>query len=437
MGAHFVLSVAAMSPLAVDIAVPEVTNCPKLDEETLRQIDIDLPRTYSEDSAVATRRDLIRAVLVRQCIADVEVKYIQGMSFVAAAFALAYDSEDEVFTHFHKFVTSVRGFWLPGFPLVEEGTMHVEMLAESRPWFQHFRKFDVSPDAYLPRMWLPLFAKWLPRALLSQLVGIFESEGFAGVLAATLACLDHHGEHFLAIDSEEGLLLALRAESLVVRTQEIDCTTFLRAVSEWLPVVTASLQQGAGYRKPQTFPQTAKTAIGGRVLMWLGSKRRSMSEASTVESDGTESPKSRCTEYSEWSDDSNTDTESACINDADVTVRIVETESMDGVLYYRLNTRLHDGSVSSVLRRYSDFVKLDKVLAEREPMTFASQRATNRGSLPRTELVGFRRSLNPDKFLQRRLGMLQKYLDVIAAQGQDEEVQEFLHDTSWKYISRQ
>lgn len=52
------------------------------------------------------------------------------MNFVAAAFALAHDNEEEVFNHFHAFVTAVRGFWLPGFPLVMEGGMHFEALAE-------------------------------------------------------------------------------------------------------------------------------------------------------------------------------------------------------------------------------------------------------------------------------------------------------------------
>merc|ERR1712232_28697 len=101
----------------------------------------------------------------------------------------------------------------------------------------------------------------------------------------------------------------------------------------------------------------------------------------------------------------------------------------DGVLFYRLHTRLGGGSVSSVLRRYSDFVDLDNALAA----SSCSRQAVpiTRGFLPGTEFVGLRRALNEDKFLQRRQKLLQEYLDVIAAQGpissQDTNIHAFLH----------
>lgn len=56
----------------------------------------------------------------------------------------------------------------------------------------------------------------------------------------TLACMDHHGVHFLGLDSEEALLTALRSEHLVeLNMPHLD--SFSRAVAAWLPAVTATL----------------------------------------------------------------------------------------------------------------------------------------------------------------------------------------------------
>jgi hypothetical protein len=221
---------------------------------------MDLPRTHLDDVLVEARLDLVRTVLVRQSTVDTELDYCQGMNFVAATFALAHCSEEDVFNHFHDFVTAMRGLWLPGFPLMKEGAMHFEALAESCAWFQHFRKNQVSPDKYLPRMWLSLFATWLPLSFVSQFIGLLEREGFAGVLAMTLACLDHHGERLLGMDSEDALLQALRPECLIeAKVPHQD--SFSRAVAAWLPTAAASLLQlpvSGGIDDPASLEGSAK-----------------------------------------------------------------------------------------------------------------------------------------------------------------------------------
>lgn len=61
---------------------------------------------------------------------------------------------------------------------------------------------------------------------------------------SSLANLDHHGDHFLGVDSEEALLLALRPERLIeLKTPHLD--SFSQAVAAWLPAVAASLQRPA------------------------------------------------------------------------------------------------------------------------------------------------------------------------------------------------
>jgi hypothetical protein len=122
-----------------------------------------------------------------------------------------------------------------------------------------------------------------------------------------------------------------------------------------------------------------------------------------------------------------------------MTIQIVGTKVIDGVVYYRLDTPISPGMVSSVWRRYSDFVKLDNQIAASR----CSRRAVpiTRGFLPGAEVLGVRRSLTGDRFLQRRQDMLQQYLDVIAAQwpvsSQDHHVQEFLHQGASNEVREQ
>merc|ERR1719183_3051701 len=100
----------------------------------MRQVDLDLERTHPKEPLVKARLDLIRTMLLRQVTEDPELNYCQGMNFVAGAFAVTYFNKDEAHERFRAFVCSLRGLWLPGFPLVEKGIQHFEALAEDRPW---------------------------------------------------------------------------------------------------------------------------------------------------------------------------------------------------------------------------------------------------------------------------------------------------------------
>lgn len=117
-------------------------------------------------------------------------------------------------------------------------------------------------------MWLSLFASWLPLSFVSQFLGLLECEGFAGVLALTLASLDHHGEYFLGVDSQEELLLALLSDRLIGLNMPHQ-DSFSRAVAAWLPAVTASLQRPVSHllsRKGPILLQQDKCVEGEHVL---------------------------------------------------------------------------------------------------------------------------------------------------------------------------
>ena len=102
---------------------------------------------------------------------------------------------------------------------------------------------------------------------------------------------------------------------------------------------------------------------------------------------------------------------------------IVSTETVGHAVYYSVQVRTSSGGYREVSRRYQDFCDLDKKLA-------ASGRFS-RTALPRKELMGLRRWLDPDAFVKQRSERLQKYLDHIVQQEEDMDL--FKMDP-WKTI---
>lgn len=110
-----------------------------------------------------------------------------------------------------------------------------------------------------------------------------------------------------------------------------------------------------------------------------------------------------------------------CAGNAVHMISIKSTFTFHGVLYYVVQRRSGSTQHRPVARRYSDFLKLDKLLA--------SSRGLTRTKLPPREKVGLRRMLNSSAFLRKRQEGLQQYLDHLAEQAggmDDTYVVEFL-----------
>eukprot|EP00928_Gymnodinium_smaydae_P039810 TRINITY_DN27119_c0_g1_i1.p1 TRINITY_DN27119_c0_g1~~TRINITY_DN27119_c0_g1_i1.p1 ORF type:complete len:686 (-),score=120.89 TRINITY_DN27119_c0_g1_i1:210-2099(-) len=215
-----------------------------VDDQTVRQIDRDLPRTFPGDPIVRARLPMVRSVLLRYAAENEDIGYCQGMNFVAGAFAIACHGEDEAFYCFRSLVEQVRGLWLPGFPLLEEGLHHFEALAAERPWFQHLCSRSIDPSMYLPQAWLAMFATWLPLATLLDCLSCFEQHGFAGILAMTLAILDQLGEFLLRQDQQDDLQTIFGPKGLLVMVRQIPAAPVLQKSFEaWLQAAAAQIER--------------------------------------------------------------------------------------------------------------------------------------------------------------------------------------------------
>lgn len=201
--------------------------------EHKQEIDLDLPPSFGNPVA-QERIETIRAILLRQAAQDAEVGYCEGMHFFAVAFAASSHSQGEASWRFHAFMGLVRGLWLPGLPLVRDGLCTFVEAAQQRGWFLHLRAHRVEPTMYLPRAWLTLFRTWLPFRTLTACLELLEGHGFAGILATTLALMDHAEDRLLKCQSTADLLHEVDG----MQETAPDPSALSSAMRAWLPRVT-------------------------------------------------------------------------------------------------------------------------------------------------------------------------------------------------------
>jgi hypothetical protein len=107
---------------------------------------------------------------------------------------------------------------------------------------------------------------------------------------------------------------------------------------------------------------------------------------------------------------------------SDKTALIISTKVRDTVVYYGITSTLAPEQSTS-WKRYSDFVALEK--------TLSAEGRVSTSKLPRKEIVGLRKKVAPQAFLQKRQASLQSFLDHItqqAAAHNDADVLQFLRD---------
>lgn len=208
-----------------------------VDPAVIRQIDCDIPRTDGGDAELGASLGVARSLLLRYAAEDPELGYCQGMNMVAAVFAVATSSQEEAYRRFFGFTQSIRGLWLPGFPLLMQGMAHFEVLAEPRPWFQHLCRHHVQPDMYLPRAWMGLFSKWLPLPTRVLFLRKLEGMGLAGLLALTLSILDLHLPYMLQQDDMDDVLASLECFG---NQASPDAAVLLKMVEAWLPIAESA-----------------------------------------------------------------------------------------------------------------------------------------------------------------------------------------------------
>jgi hypothetical protein len=169
--------------------------------ETAIVIARDVARVFAGDSHVDEIRLRIAEILRGYARTDPELGYVQGMCFAAAVTCL--DGENSSTTaaqkEFNSVMCSLRELWQPGFPMVSAGIPALERLLVTRDpeLHEHFSKLSLDLGMIIPGAWLSIFAKWLPRPVLMDILPFLVAEGVAGFLAVTYVVILHHRGNLL------------------------------------------------------------------------------------------------------------------------------------------------------------------------------------------------------------------------------------------------
>ncbi|KAJ1369920.1 hypothetical protein KIN20_031526 [Parelaphostrongylus tenuis] len=175
----------------------------------IKQIDLDINRTYRDHLAFRRRYDVkqrsLMNVLAAYSMYNTEVGYCQGMSQIAALLLMYLDEED-TFWCIHALMVgkkhTMHGFFVPGFPKLSRFEAHFKkILKKYRPRvYKHLEKCDI-PYIYLTKWWFGCFLDRVPFSLALRLWDVYLLEGDPILLAMALNIMKMHesGQRFLPI----------------------------------------------------------------------------------------------------------------------------------------------------------------------------------------------------------------------------------------------
>ncbi|CAJ1368069.1 unnamed protein product [Effrenium voratum] len=177
------------------------------DKQVAEQIDLDVPRTFPKVPEVDQQREAVRRVLLTYSKNNPHIGYCQGMSFPAAVFC-ANLAEPEATEKFHCCLEKIRELWLPGFHVFETAKQAFDSLLalQSPTLSRSLQTQGIILDVFLLDAWLTLFARWLPFAMLPQVLEFVEFHGFSGMLCLTVAVVESHGQAIIGVEKHNALL---------------------------------------------------------------------------------------------------------------------------------------------------------------------------------------------------------------------------------------
>uniref|UniRef100_F1KT73 USP6-like protein n=1 Tax=Ascaris suum TaxID=6253 RepID=F1KT73_ASCSU len=172
----------------------------RLVSRDIKQIDLDINRTYRDHLAFRRRYDLKQQslfnVLAAYAMYNTEVGYCQGMSQIAALF-LMYMDEEDAFWCLHALLVSkkhaMHGFFVPGFPKLARFQAHYEkVLHKYLPRLKkHLDKAGIPP-IYLTKWWFGCFLDRVPFPLALRLWDVFLLEGDVILIAMAYNIMKMH-----------------------------------------------------------------------------------------------------------------------------------------------------------------------------------------------------------------------------------------------------
>uniref|UniRef100_A0AC34FFH6 Rab-GAP TBC domain-containing protein n=1 Tax=Panagrolaimus sp. ES5 TaxID=591445 RepID=A0AC34FFH6_9BILA len=179
----------------------------------IRQIDLDINRTYRDNLAFRKRYDVkqqsLFSVLAAYAMYNTEIGYCQGMSQIAGLF-LMYMDEEDAFWSLHSLMISRRytmhGMFAPGFPKLHRFQEHYEkILIKYLPKLRkHFDNEGVIPS-YLTKWWFGCFLDRVPFPLALRVWDVFLYYGDSILIAMGYNIMQLHQKTLKKLSMEKCL----------------------------------------------------------------------------------------------------------------------------------------------------------------------------------------------------------------------------------------
>lgn len=237
----------------------------------VKQISKDLPRTFAEQASVQSCAAEIEAVLLECAREDPELGYCQGMNCIAAvAVVQLRPDRAAAASRFRAFLSSLRGLWLSGFPLLYLGFMAFDILAHNQlhDLRRHFTKLGMNHDllttGILTGEWLSLFSRWLPFKSLWAAFEFIEAEGLPGLLGLTAAILQVHTTALTEAADFTSLFVLLKDLRMQPKQPKMD--RLLARAQDFLPAAKDAVMQAENSEICSHHSQYSVTRSGSRVV---------------------------------------------------------------------------------------------------------------------------------------------------------------------------
>uniref|UniRef100_A0A1A7WWS4 USP6 N-terminal-like protein n=1 Tax=Iconisemion striatum TaxID=60296 RepID=A0A1A7WWS4_9TELE len=178
----------------------------------IRQIDLDVNRTYREHIMFMNRYDVKQQalfhVLAAYSLYNTEVGYCQGMSQITALL-LIYMNEEDAFWALVRLLSgqkhTMHGFFVPGFPkLMRFQEHHDRILKKMIPKLKHhLDNQEVFTSLYTMKWFFQCFLDRTPFTLTLRIWDVYIFEGERILPAMSYTILKLHKKHLMKLSMEE------------------------------------------------------------------------------------------------------------------------------------------------------------------------------------------------------------------------------------------
>jgi len=241
----------------------EMKELARLHSPDIRQIDLDVNRTYRNHSMFRERynnrqQDLFH-VLAAYSMYNSEVGYCQGMSQIAALLLMYLDEEEEAFWALSQLMVdrkyNMHGFFIPQFPRLMRFQEHHDkiMLKKLRRLQKHMLRNGVESGIYTLKWYFQCFLDRLPFSLVIRVWDLYILEGECIMFAMAYAILKSHRKAFMKMGMDE--ILELLQKTLETDFGYEDDYVVETILKECLQELKSARLHTAGQPPPQELPQ--------------------------------------------------------------------------------------------------------------------------------------------------------------------------------------